>query len=102
MDFGNAALLALVVFVGVEFLKKILPTLDARIVITSTLAIGIGAVFLVAETVWAHQQVISGKALDELDVASKFVTGIFLAAGATGIHKVLAAVKNVGENHDGS
>lgn len=97
MDFANAAMLAFAVFVVVEFAKKLIPGVaaDSRIIIAITLLAGIGATFLVGETVWAHQQVISGKALDELDGWSKLVTGLFLAAGAVGIHKIVDVAETV-------
>lgn len=102
MDLTKALVLSGLVFVLVEYAKQTLPDpwLAAKGVLAgAALVIGIAATFIAAETVWAHQDVVSGKPLDELNFWSKVVTGVFAGAGATFIHKTLQAVRNVGENH---
>lgn len=101
MDFENAAMLSLLVYVGVELCKRLVPVkvqdaLQSTLVVA--LAVGIGAVFLVAETVWAKEQVIGGHALDTLNGWDKLVVGLFAAAGAVGIDKLRSAVSSIGQN----
>lgn len=98
MDFGQAALLIGAVYALTEFAKKLVPTLDARITQVVSLVIAIGAVFLVADSVWAHEQVVGGKALDTLNAGSKVLVGILIGAGANVLHSAFGAVKSIGEN----
>lgn len=101
MDFGNAALLSLVVFVLVEVFKEVAPDRVLAFrgsTILAALALGIGSAFVVAETAWGNDNVVGGKPLDTLNGWSLLVVGILLGAGAVGIHKVLGAVKSIGEN----
>ncbi len=60
------------------------------------MAVGIGGVALTAQTVWAHDNLIGGVALDKLDMASQAVGGVLLGLGAGLGDKVLNAVRNVG------
>lgn len=104
MNFGNAAILSLLVFVGVEILKGIIPdvslptgkTINGTLI--TALLVGIGATFLVAATVWGHTTVVGTHALDSLDGWSKLVVGIFAGAGSVGIDKGFKAVSSIGEN----
>lgn len=101
MDFGNAALLSLVVFVLVEVVKQLAPeglATDARFVLGSAVGLGIVAAVTVAQTAWGHEQVVGGKPLDQVNTISQVVVGVLLGAGAVGIHKVLGAVSSIGEN----
>lgn len=106
MDFGNAALLIATVFGVVELAKAILGGLGgllstnqairSRATAVLALVVGEGSVFLVAATVWAHEQVIGGHPLDKLNVASKVVVGLFVAGTAAFGDKALGALANVG------
>lgn len=100
MDFASAALLIAVIFGVTEFVKNtgLLDAAPKWATQLVALAIGVGAVFLIAETVWAHEQVIGDKALDALDTASKIVVGIMAGLGATVFHVGVKAVRNIGEN----
>lgn len=101
MDFGNAALLIAVVFAATEFVKKVLAnvTLPTWLIQLIPVGLSLGAVFLVADSVWAHEQVIGGQALDSLDTGSKLLVGLMLGLGANFLHTAVNAVKNVGENN---
>jgi len=101
MDFANAALLIAAVFGLTEFAKRFEgPTLAAnpRVVALTALIVGQAAVWLVATTAWAHEQVIGSKPLDDLNSGSKVLVGLLVAGVAAGISQTLKAVANVGEN----
>lgn len=101
MDLQNATLLALVVFVLVEVAKQVVPDSIQAVkgfTILSALVLGVAAAFLVAETAWGKDQIVNGHSLADINAASKAVVGLLAGAGAVGIHKVLSAVSNVGEN----
>jgi TRAP-type uncharacterized transport system fused permease subunit len=104
MDFAQAGLLALLVFVLVEFVKRLVPAVkdnSTATVITVILA-GQATVWLVGTTVWAHEQVIGNHTLDTLNSGSKIVAGIILAAMAVGINVGLDAIRNIGQNQKDS
>lgn len=98
MNLTHAALLIATAFGVTELAKSLIPNLSSRLVVLLTLVVGIGAVFLVGATVWAHQQVVGGHALDQLSVADKFLVGLFVGGGASFTNRVLGAVSNIGEN----
>jgi hypothetical protein len=100
MDFSNAAILIAAVFGAVELLKALVPqvSLSSRLTVLSVLVLSVGATFLLGATVWAHQQVIGGHALDTLGVADKFVVGLFLAGTAAATDKAVHMVRNIGQN----
>lgn len=107
MDFAKAALLIATVYGLTQFVKAIGPAswydnvnakVSARAAAITAIGVGQVAVFLVAATVWAHSQVLNGHALDNLNVASKILVGLFVAAPAALTHEILGAVKNVGDN----
>lgn len=101
MDFGKAALLIAVVFGLTEFGKRLLgPRLsaDSRIVTALAIVVGQAAVWLMAQTAWAHEQVIGTKPLDELNTGSLILVGLLVAGGAAFGRETLQAVKNVGTN----
>lgn len=52
--------------------------------------------FLVAASVWAHEQVVGGHPLDKVNVASKCVVAVFVAALAAGLDQGVKAVADVG------
>ena len=102
-DFGQAALLTGIVYGGVEVAKKFIPTgwsLEAaqQATIGAAAVIGQLTAFLVAESAWGNEQVVGGKPLDTLNTFSLIVVGIALALAAITFHKILGAVKNVGQN----
>jgi hypothetical protein len=101
MDFGKAALLIAVVFGLVEFGKRFLgPKLssDSRIVAALAIVVGQLGVWLMAETAWAHEQVVGSKPLDELNTGSKILVGLFVAGGAAFGAEFLGSLKNMGQN----
>lgn len=98
MDFANAALTAALVYAFVNWLKMVFPHADPRIIQLLVWASGIGAIFLMGDTVWAHSQVIGGHALDTLNAGSKIVAGILTGTGATVIDRVESTVRNIGQS----
>lgn len=100
MDFASAALLIAVIFGVVEFVKNtgLLDKTPPWVTQVVALVVGVGATFLVADTAWAHEQVIGDKALDTLDTSSKLVVGIMAGLGATVLHVAVKAVRNIGQN----
>lgn len=100
MDFGQAALLMVMIFVFMQLVKKCWPAVDGPVIILLALAAGVGVVYLAGTTVWAHDQVIGGHPLDDLNAGSKVVAGLLLGAGSVGIAEALTAVKNIGQNQD--
>lgn len=84
MDLKNALVCAAMVFVLTDAAKRAFPAkLPALIVQALAFAIGIGSIFLVGATVWAHTQVIGGHALDTLNAGSKIVAGLLVGGAAT-------------------
>lgn len=107
MDLGKSALLIAAVYGLTELVKAIGPAswyantnqkINARATAATAVVVGQAATFLVAASVWAHSQVLNGKALDNLNVASKVLVGVFVAAAAAFGDRALNAVKNVGQN----
>lgn len=103
MDFAQSALLIAAIYTVMKVLNEAgLAKLSAPVagVVKPlvALAVGVGAVFLVASSVWAHDQVIAGRALDTLNDSSKVLAGILAGAGAVGLDTVFKTVRNVGEN----
>lgn len=100
MDFQNAALLIAVIVAATGFVRRLVPRLDGWHAQVAALAVAVGSVFLLGETVWAHEQVIGGQALDALGVADKIVVGALLGFGANVLDRTLRTVASVGENTD--
>ena len=100
MDFGNALYLTAAVFGIVTLVKALFKITDPRVVCGIVIAAAFGAVFLLAETVWADEQVIGGESLDNLGFWSKVAVGLFLAGAQTALFLGIDAVKNIGQNHD--
>jgi len=100
MDFGHAALLIAAAFGAVELIKALAPAvaISARLTVAVVLATSVAMTFLVATTVWAHEQVIGGHPLDKLGTGDKFVVALFLAGAAAFGDKLLTAVRNIGQN----
>lgn len=103
MEFDQAALLVALVYGGVEVAKKLFPagwseSIREKATIAASFVLGIGGSFLVAESAWGNEQVVGNKPLDTLNGYSLVVVGIALALAAVTLHKLIGAVKNVGEN----
>lgn len=97
MDFGQASLLALLIFVAVAAVDQIV-TLPSAVKIPLAFALGILVVVLVAASDFGHEQVVMDRPLDSLNGASQVVVGLLLGAFATGIDQGLKAIRNVGQN----
>lgn len=105
MDFSNAALLIVVVFGLTELAKSVLPsnvTGKSWAVVLINLALAIGGVYLLGSTVWAHEQVIGGHALDTLGGGDKLLVGLMLGGGAAFLNRGIGAVMNIGQNQPSS
>lgn len=98
MDLSTMAMTALLVFVIVDFLKRVLPKMDPKIVQIVVFIVGVLAVFLIAETQWADTEVFHKVALGDMDFWTKFATGLMVGVGATGIDRLENGILNVGEN----
>ncbi len=98
MDFTNAALVIAAIFGTVEFIKRVWAAQPVWAPPVIAVAVGIGAMFLLGGTVWAHQEVIGGHALDNLNASSKVVAGVFAGFLAVGLNEGVKMVKSVGQN----
>lgn len=84
MDFTNALVCMALAFVLTDAVKRVIPgKIPAFVLQLLAFAIGVGVIFLVGETVWAHEQVIGKHALDTLDGWSKVTAGLLVGGGAT-------------------
>ena len=103
MNFANAAVLITAVFGFVELAKKMLPAgwmAKSWAVVLLVVAVSFGAVFLIAETFWANQQVIGDLHLDKASVADKVLISLFLAGAAAGVERFLnKGIAQIGENN---
>lgn len=99
MNLGEATFLVAVITGMVTLARSfVFGTSRERVVGGIVLAIAIGSVFLVSASDWAHEQIVVGKPLDEVSVASRFCIAFVLAGGASTLWQVLGAVRNIGEN----
>lgn len=98
MDLSQAGLIALVIFVAIEGVKRLWVNLPSQAIVPLAAVLGVAATFLVSGTVWAHEQVIGGVALDNLNTASKIVAGLLFGALAVGIEVGRKAISSIGEN----
>lgn len=105
MDFTKAALIIAVAFGLTELVKSLYPGYQALpkswsspITVVIAVVVSQATVFLVGGTVWAHEQVVGNHPLDKLNVASKIVVGLMLAASSAFGDKVLGTVANIGQN----
>lgn len=100
MDFGNALLVSALVFGLVMWVKRAFPKVDASVQLTILVIIlsAQAAVWLLRYTVWAHEQVIGGHPLDELNFGSVVAAGIFLALGSTVLDQGVKMISNIGQN----
>lgn len=97
MDFGQAALLALLIFVLVAAIDHAV-TLPSAVKIPLAFVLGIVVVILVANSDFGHEQVVMDRPLDTLNGESQVIVGILLGAFATGIDVAQKAVRNIGQN----
>lgn len=89
MDFAKAAVCAALAFVLTDAIKRGVPVkLPPFVVQLLAFAVGIGSIFLVGATVWAHTQVIGGHALDTMNFGSKVVAGLIVGGGSTFIDRL--------------
>lgn len=98
MDVSKLVLVVALVYAVNEGIKRKLPAVWAAGDIFISLAVGVGAAFLVATTVWAHSEVFRNVALDNMNVGSKIVAGLLVGAGAVFASHTFDAVKNIGSN----
>lgn len=96
----TAVLCVALVYVVIKYANQLIPDSPgwSKIKVPLALVVGIGVVFLVAESAWAHDQEFMGKTLDVINDFSKVICGVLLGAGAVGIDTALKTVRNVGEN----
>lgn len=102
MDIQNALLVVVAVVGLVSLVKRLVPSistpLDGALTMLVAIVIAIGVLFLARETAWANEQVIGGKALDQLDSASVVFAGLLVGLGSTVTDRLLKTVSNVGAN----
>lgn len=99
MDLGQAAYLsAMLVGLASMAQKLAFGSKRERQITGLVLAVAIGSVFLVGASDWAHDQIVLGKALDEISVASKLTLALLIVGPASAIWQTLGAVANIGQN----
>jgi len=98
VDFGNALLLVSTVFLVVEFVARLFPTITAREKVIAAIVAGQAATIVVANSDWGAKQVVDGLALDKMNGASLVIVGLAVAGLATIGKQALTAVTNIGEN----
>lgn len=98
MDFGSSALLVATVFLVVEFVSRIFPTLGPREKVIAALIVGQASTEIVAHSDWGVKQVIDGIALNSMNTGSLILVGLAVAGLATIGKQALTAVTNIGEN----
>jgi hypothetical protein len=89
-DLGSALVLGVVLHGFVDWVKRlpIVPNLGPSVLQLLVWASGIGSVFLVSATVWAHQNVLGGVPLDRMNGWSKVAAGLIVGGIATGIDRL--------------
>jgi len=105
MDLQNAVVLLAVAGGLVELLKGVLPDVwiaKRQVLVLLCIVAGFASTFALRYSVWAHEQVVGGKPLDELAVGSLIVVSLFVATTECAAFLILkgagGAVANVGEN----
>lgn len=105
MDWANAGLLVAIAAGLVELGKALMPAdwkSNPRILAATVTVASFAATFALRYSVWAHEQVIGGKAMDDLGIGSLIVVAVALAAAETAVYLGLRggakAVSAVGEN----
>lgn len=97
-----APLVVLLVWMASQAVKTKAPGIWSKYDLGIVALLGIGAVFLVATTDWAHAQTFGGIALDKLSTGSEVVAGLLVGAGAVGFNVAvpgaLKAISNIGQN----
>lgn len=95
----TALLCVALVYVVVKYANELAPNgLPSAIKIPIAIAAGVGVVFLVGESAWAHDQEFMGKTLDVINGYSKVIAGVLLGAAAVGVDTTLKTIRNVGQN----
>jgi hypothetical protein len=98
MDFGQAVLLVGAAYGLTKWVTALVPNIPSQLKPPLAMAIAIGMVFLVGETVWSNDQVIQGHSLETLDGWSKLLAGILLGLGAVVLDTTFKTIRNVGQN----
>lgn len=93
----KAVLCIALVFAVSQAIKLTWPGVWDRFHIWLVFALGVGVVFLVGASVWAHSEIINGYALDDMNVASKIVGGLMIGAGAAFGTFALNRVADIGQ-----
>jgi len=99
MTFEAVLLIGLVIAVT-TFVKNVVPTLPSWATSLIALLVGVGAVFLVAESDYASEQVIGGIPLDQANAYSKLIAGVLIGVGGAAGLAVpgIRGIANIGEN----
>lgn len=101
MDFGAAAIVVGLVWILTAAVKRTVPNMPSQVTPVVALALGVAALFLAGETVWAHTSIIGDIPLDQMSAADKVVAGLFLGTGGAGaLHEGGKIVKSIGQNTD--
>lgn len=98
MDFGNALLLVSTVFLIVELAARLVPKMGAQAKVVVAVVAGQAATQLVAHSDWGAKQVISGLALNAMNVGSLILVGLALTGLAVVGKQTLSALSNIGQN----
>lgn len=98
MDFGQAVLLVGAAYGLTKWVSALVPNLPSQMKPLLAMLISVGSVFLVAETIWAPENVVQGHSLDGLDGWSKLLAGILLGLGAVVLDTTFKTVRNIGQN----
>lgn len=101
MDLSKALLLVAAVFGIVQLLKALLPekfTGNSHVTVGLVILSSIAATFGLANSVWAHSQVIGDQHLDQLGTIDLVIVSLFVAGAAAFGSNVLSAVRNIGQN----
>jgi hypothetical protein len=95
----TAVLCVALVYVVIKYANELAPNgLPSLLKIPLAILVGVGVVFLVGESAWAHDQEFMGKTLDVINGYSKVICGVLLGAAAVGVDTTLKTVRNVGAN----
>jgi hypothetical protein len=99
MDFGDAALLTVVLLgLGQQVKNLVFGTWEERKTVLLVLGTALVTVFLVAESAWGNEQIVNGRALDQLGWASLVLIAVVLSGMASTGYEALKQVGNIGQN----
>jgi len=109
MNLQNAILLLAAAGGLIELVKGLLPkdiAAKSQVRVGLCVLAGFAATFALRYSVWAHEQVVGDKHLDQLSTGSLIVVSLFVATTEATAFLVLknakVAVANVGENQPGA